>query len=155
MPCQTHSPFFLCIQSPATCWLCSSCIAPSLPEHRAPGKQQHGGVNISVTLKHHLLKDLPHLLWQWPRPWDRAISIISVISIISALGAANTHIQTKHEAPSAPLLWSEVFIPSFTLAHKHYRTLWGPLWDCTPRIWAHQTHWIHNTFDTHVLILYL
>lgn len=24
MPCQTHSPFFHCTQTPATCWLCSS-----------------------------------------------------------------------------------------------------------------------------------
>lgn len=53
--------FAACIQTPATCWLCGSCIILTLHRYSAPGKQRHQGVNISARLMHHLLKDFYRL----------------------------------------------------------------------------------------------
>lgn len=73
-PCQTRSPFFPLHPVGVGC---SSCISPpTLPDHRAPGEQGHWGANIWVRLKHPLLKDLPCLLWQWPRPRDSVSSVV-------------------------------------------------------------------------------
>lgn len=126
MPSQTDSPVFHCIQTPATCWLCSSCITPTLPDHRAPGKQQHRGVNISVRLKHHLLKDFPCLLWPWPQPWD---SVISVISVFSSPGAANVlHPNKAGESVCFSALIRDVYSILHPGPHTLHSTL-RPLWE--------------------------
>lgn len=98
----------------------SRCIAPTVPDHRAPGKQQHRGANIWVKLKHHVLQDSPHLLQPWPRPWDSVISVILFLLFLPSEQQALL-ILTKQEAHCAFLLWSEMFIPSLPWP-TNYRT---------------------------------
>lgn len=127
MPCQTRSPFFPLRPVGVGC---SSCISPpTLPDHRAPGEQGHWGANIWVRLKHPLLKDLPCLLWRWPRPRDSVSSVVLFllfyfcyfISVIFSLGAANTPHPDK---AGGSLCFSALIRDVYSilaLAHAHYR----------------------------------
>lgn len=115
--------FAACIQSPATCWFCGSCVTLSLHSNSAPGKQRHRGVNISVRLMHHLLKDFHRLHCWWLQPQD------STISLFRAENAPSNQMhQNKARVTLCfSTLTREPFTVSFSLAYAHYRVLSLPL----------------------------
>lgn len=119
-----------------------SAAAPTLPDPRTAGKQQHRGVNTSGRLKHHLLKDLPCLLMAWALR-----QLYFFISVLSSPGAANAlHANKAGESRSFSALIRDVY--SILCHTQHFRV---SLRDCTLRTWADQTHQMHNALDSHII----